>query len=58
MSRADRVMYLTLNRPEKLNAINYQIIGNLLGYLDEVGQGPGDTCGRPGRRRAGVLGRR
>jgi 2-(1,2-epoxy-1,2-dihydrophenyl)acetyl-CoA isomerase len=40
MSRADRVMYLTLNRPEKLNAINYQIIGNLLGYLDESAKDP------------------
>jgi enoyl-CoA hydratase/carnithine racemase len=40
MSRADRVMYLTLNRPEKLNAINYRIIGNLLGYLDESAKDP------------------
>ncbi len=40
MSRADGVMYLTLNRPEKLNAINYRIIWSLLGHLDESARDP------------------
>jgi 2-(1,2-epoxy-1,2-dihydrophenyl)acetyl-CoA isomerase len=40
MSRADGVMYLTLNRPEKLNAINYAIIWKLLGFLDESARDP------------------
>jgi 2-(1,2-epoxy-1,2-dihydrophenyl)acetyl-CoA isomerase len=40
MSRADGVMYLTLNRPEKLNAINYAIIWRLLSYLDESARDP------------------
>lgn len=40
MSQADGVMHLTLNRPEKLNAINYQIIWKLLGYLDESARDP------------------
>lgn len=39
-SRADAVMYLTLNRPEKLNAINYTVIGMLLEYLDEAANAP------------------
>jgi 2-(1,2-epoxy-1,2-dihydrophenyl)acetyl-CoA isomerase len=40
MSRVDGVLYLTLNRPEKLNAINYEIIGHLLSYLDESARDP------------------
>lgn len=40
VSRADAIMYLTLNRPEKLNAINYVVIGKLLEYLDEAATDP------------------
>jgi 2-(1,2-epoxy-1,2-dihydrophenyl)acetyl-CoA isomerase len=40
MSRSDSIMYLTLNRPEKLNAINYTVIGKLLTHLDEAATDP------------------
>jgi 2-(1,2-epoxy-1,2-dihydrophenyl)acetyl-CoA isomerase len=39
-SRADGVMFLTLNRPDKLNAINYDVIAKLLGHIDEAAKDP------------------
>ncbi|TJU95831.1 MAG: enoyl-CoA hydratase, partial [Mesorhizobium sp.] len=32
----DRVAVLTLNRPEKLNALNYDLIDRLLAILDRI----------------------
>ncbi|TIR90003.1 enoyl-CoA hydratase/isomerase family protein, partial [Mesorhizobium sp.] len=32
----DRVAVLTLNRPEKLNALNYGLIDRLLAILDRI----------------------
>ncbi|TIT61145.1 MAG: enoyl-CoA hydratase, partial [Mesorhizobium sp.] len=32
----DRVAVLTLNRPEKLNALNYALIDRLLDMLDRI----------------------
>lgn len=36
IDRRDRIATLTLNRPEKLNALNYALIDRLLVLLDEV----------------------
>lgn len=38
--RVDRVAYVTLNRPEKLNAITTQLQTELLGLLDEAAADP------------------
>ena len=49
--RVDRVAYVTLNRPEKLNAINTQLQTELLEHLDEAAADPSMPCRRrPGRR--------
>lgn len=40
VARSEGVMYLTLNRPDKLNAVNYAVIGLLLESLDEAAQDP------------------
>ncbi|MDP6228447.1 MAG: enoyl-CoA hydratase-related protein, partial [Dehalococcoidia bacterium] len=36
----NRVAYVTLNRPEKLNAVNYAMIADLFEVFDEVRDNP------------------
>ncbi|TIQ60501.1 MAG: enoyl-CoA hydratase, partial [Mesorhizobium sp.] len=36
IERSDAIVTLTLNRPEKLNALNYALIDSLLEILDVV----------------------
>ncbi|EYD78114.1 Enoyl-CoA hydratase [Rubellimicrobium mesophilum DSM 19309] len=38
---ADDVAVLTLNRPEKLNALSYELIDKLMGFLDRCEADPG-----------------
>ncbi|MCC7363164.1 MAG: enoyl-CoA hydratase/isomerase family protein [Dehalococcoidia bacterium] len=43
-SVADNVLTLTLNRPEKLNAVTYQMISELLAELQRAEEDPGIRC--------------
>jgi enoyl-CoA hydratase/carnithine racemase len=45
----DRVLYLTLNRPDKLNAMSNEMMG---GLVDNLGRGPRILLGRRYRRNA------
>ena len=53
LSRDVHVATISLNRPDKRNAISYELIDDMLGALDDVAES--DARAHPHRRRQGIL---
>ena len=49
------VATITLNRPEKLNAIRWAMVNGIIDWVTALGEDPGRAGHRDHRRRAGVL---
>ena len=49
------IAVVTLNRPERRNALSLELMLDLIAALDEIGRNRRDPRGDSGRRRQGLL---
>jgi hypothetical protein len=52
------ILELRMNRPDRLNALNEELIGDLSGIMRGLNRDPAGTCGGDHRRGQGLLCRR